>query len=313
MNNTVIRPSTRKEWLKVRESGIGSSEVATIVGLNPWETPYQLWRRKVGIDAPKEENFAMRAGHYLEDAVSRFWADETGREIIKRSAGDWLIRDNEHPFLQVSPDRTYWLAGEKRNESNKGILECKTTQMQVDGDDLPKHWFCQVQYQLGVAGLEHGSLAWLCSGREFGYRDIDFVPDFYQWLVEEASRFWHDNVLARVEPSAISVKDVLLKYNRHADGKIIEVGADILDACTELKEVKRQIKALEDTQASLEERIKMVFGDAEGISYDGQTLATWKAPKPSKKFDANALQVADPDTYAKYVTTQQGARRFLLK
>ena len=53
--------------------------------------------------------------------------------------------------------------------------------------------------------------------------------------------------------------------------------------------------------------------DAEGISYDGQTLATWKAPKPSKKFDANALQVADPDTYAKYVTTQQGARRFLLK
>ncbi len=313
MSNTIIRPRERAEWLELRKTGIGSSEVATIVGLNPWETPYQLWRRKVGIDAPKEENFAMRAGHYLEDAVSRFWMDETGREIIKRSAGDWLIRDNEHPFLQVSPDRTYWLTGEKRNEGNKGILECKTTQMSVDADDLPKHWLCQVQYQLGVAGLEHGSLAWLCSGREFGYRDIDFVPDFYQWLVEEASRFWHDNVLARVEPSAVSVKDVLLKYNRHADGKIIEVGADILDACTYLKEVKRIIKELDEKKEALEERIKMVFGDAEGISYDGQTLATWKAPKPSKKFDANALQVADPDTYAKYVTTQQGARRFLLK
>lgn len=313
MNNTVIRPSNREEWLEVRKSGIGSSEVATIVGLNPWETPYQLWRRKVGIDAPKPENFAMKAGHYLEDAVSRFWSDETGREIIKRSAGDWLIRDNEHPFLQVSPDRTYWLTGEKRNDSNKGILECKTTQMAVDADDLPKHWFCQVQYQLGVAGLEHGSLAWLCSGREFGYRDIDFVPDFYQWLVEEVSRFWHDNVLARVEPSAVSVKDVLLKYNRHTDGKIVEVGADILDACSDLKEVKRLIKELEDKKDTLEERIKMVFGDAEGISFDGQTLATWKAPKPSKRFDASALQAADPDTYAKYVTMQQGARRFLLK
>ncbi len=313
MSNTIIRPKERTEWLELRKTGIGSSEVATIVGLNPWETPYQLWRRKVGIDAPKEENFAMRAGHYLEDAVSRFWMDETGREIIKRSAGDWLIRDDERPYLQVSPDRTYWLTGEKRNEGNKGILECKTTQMSVDADDLPKHWFCQVQYQLGVAGLQHGSLAWLCSGREFGYKDIDLVPDFYQWLVEEVSRFWHDHVLARVEPSAISVKDVLLKYNRHADGKIIEVGADILDACTELKEVKRQIKALEDTQASLEERIKLVFGDAEGISFDGQTLATWKAPKPSQRFDAKALQAADPDTYAKYVTSQQGARRFLLK
>lgn len=313
MSNTILRPSTREEWLDIRKSGIGSSEIATIVGLNPWETPYQLWRRKVGIDAPQAENFAMKAGHYLEDAVSRFWSDETGREIIKRSAGDWIIRDNDRPFLQVSPDRTYWLTGEKRNDTNKGILECKTTQMAVDADDLPKHWFCQVQYQLGVAGLEHGSLAWLCSGREFGYKDIDLVTDFYQWLVEEASRFWQDNILGRKEPSAVSVKDVLLKYNRHADGKIVEVGADILDACTELKDVKKQIKALEETQASLEERIKMVFGDAEGISFEGQTLATWKAPKPSQKFDAKALQADDPTTYAKYVTQQQGARRFLLK
>lgn len=313
MSNTILRPSTREEWLDIRKSGIGSSEVATIVGLNPWETPYQLWRRKIGIDAPQAENFAMKAGHYLEDAVSRFWSDETGREIIKRSAGDWIIRDNDRPFLQVSPDRTYWLTGEKRNDTNKGILECKTTQMAVDADDPPKHWFCQVQYQLGVAGLEHGSLAWLCSGREFGYKDIDLVPDFYQWLVEEVCRFWQDNILGQKEPSAVSVKDVLLKYNRHADGKIVEVGADILDACTELKDVKKQIKALEETQASLEERIKMVFGDAEGISFEGQTLATWKAPKPSQKFDAKRLQTDDPTTYAKYVTQQQGARRFLLK
>lgn len=313
MSNTILRPKERTEWLELRKTGIGSSEVATIVGINPWETPYQLWRRKIGLDAPKEENFAMKAGHYLEDAVSRFWADETGREIIKRSAGDWIIRDNDRPFLQVSPDRTYWLTGEKHNDGNKGILECKTTQLPIDADDLPKHWFCQVQYQLGVAGLEHGSLAWLCCGREFGYKDIDLVPDFYGWLVEEVERFWQDNILGRQEPSAVSVKDVLLKYNRHCDGKIVEVGSDIFGACTDLREIKKQIKGLETTQAELEERIKMAFGDAEGISFDGQTLATWKAPKPSQKFDAKAFQAADPETYAKYVTSQQGARRFLLK
>lgn len=313
MSNTIIRPKERTEWLELRKTGIGSSEVATIVGLNPWETPYQLWRRKLGIDAPKEENFAMRAGHYLEDAVSHFWADETGREIIKRSAGDWIIRDNDRPFLQVSPDRTYWLTGEKRNDDNKGILECKTTQLTIDADDLPKHWFCQVQYQLGVARLEHGSLAWLCCGREFGYKDIDLVPDFYGWLVEEVERFWRDNILGKQEPSAVSVKDVLLKYNRHTDGKIIEVSSEIFDACSSLREIKKQIKGLETTQAELEERIKMAFGDAEGISFDGQTLATWKAPKPSQKFDAKALQADDPETYSKYVTSQQGARRFLLK
>ena len=112
-NITVIRPKDRNEWLEYRKSGIGSSEVATILGLNPFETPYQLWRRKIGLDEPKTETFAMKAGHYLEDAVSLFWSDETGRTVIKSSAGDWLIRDNERQFLQVSPDRTYWLTGEK--------------------------------------------------------------------------------------------------------------------------------------------------------------------------------------------------------
>ena len=35
MNNVIIRPKNREEWLEHRKNGIGSSEVATIVGLNP--------------------------------------------------------------------------------------------------------------------------------------------------------------------------------------------------------------------------------------------------------------------------------------
>ena len=313
MSNTIIKPKSREEWLKVRESGIGSSEIATIVGLNPWETPYQLWRRKLGIDPPKQENFAMKAGHYLEDAVAQFWHDETGQDIIKSSAGDWIIRDNERPYLQVSPDRTYWLAGMTHNNANKGILECKTTQKSIDADDLPKHWFCQVQYQLGVAGLQKGSLAWLCSGREFGYKDLAFVPDFYGWLVEEAEKFWRDYIEAKVEPSAVSVQDVLLKYNRHTDGKVLEVSDEVFRDYQDLKDVRKQIDALEERKDTLEGRIKLAFGDAEAISYGGDTLATWKAPKASKKFDAKAYQAEHPDLCAPYIVESQGSRRFLLK
>lgn len=313
MNNTIIRPKNREEWLDIRKTGIGSSEVATIVGLNPWETPYQLWRRKVGLDAPKEETFAMKAGHYLEDAVSQFWQDATGREVIKSSAGDWIIRDNERPFLQVSPDRTFWLAGEKKNAQNKGILECKTTQMTISSDDIPKHWFCQLQYQLGVAGLNEGSLAWLSSGREFGYKDLSFVPDFYEWIVEEVERFWIDNIQAQKEPDATSIQDVLLKFNRHTDGKIVEIDEQIFSAYTALKELKKEISTLEDKKTELEDKIKMGFGDAEAISYGGQTIATWKAPKPSQKFDEKSFKEAHSKLYSDFVKEVQGARRFLLK
>ena len=313
MATKIIRPQDREEWLQLRQSGIGSSEVSTILGLNPWETPYQLWRRKKGLDAPKDETFAMKAGHYLEDAVSLFWQDETGREVIKRSKGDWLIQNADKPYLQVSPDRTYWLSGMTHNNQNKGILECKTTQMKIDEDDLPKHWFCQVQYQLGVAELENGSLAWLCSGREFGYKDIALVPDFYKWMQEEVDKFWKDNIIDNIEPEAQDVSDVILKYNRHTECKIIEISDDIFTACNDLKALKEQIAQLDEQKDALESKIKLGFGDAEAISYGGQTIATWKAPKPSEKFDSKAFSQAHPELAKEFTTSYQGARRFLLK
>lgn len=313
MSYTIIRPKDRQEWLTHRTSGIGSSEVATIVGLNPYETPYQLWRRKIGLDSPKEETFAMTAGHYLEPAVAQFWSDATGQEVIKASAGDWLMVNNERPYLRVSPDRTYWLKGQTKSHINKGILECKTTQKAIDPDDLPKHWFCQVQYQLGVAELQHGSLAWLTAGREFGYKDLAFVPDFYEWLIDEVDRFWVDNVQGLQEPIAINASDVLLKYAQHTDGKVIEADTATYEAYSALIAVREDIAALESQKADLENKIKLFIGDAESISYAGQTLATWKAPKPSSKFDAKAFQADHPDLAQPYINTAQGARRFIIK
>lgn len=313
MATQIIRPRDRQEWLQYRKDGIGSSEVATIVGLNPWDTPYRLWRRKRGMDAPKEENFAMKAGHYLEDAVSKFWADETGCEVIKSSAGDWLIVNPDKPYLRVSPDRTYWLKGCAHNAQNKGILECKTTQKTIDENDIPKYWFCQVQYQLGVAELTEGSLAWLSCGRDFGYRNLSFVPDFYGWLEEEVEKFYFDCVKNGKEPAMIDAQDVLTKYTTHVGGKITEVTEEVYNAYKELKEVKKQLAELDKQKEELEERLKVGFADAEAISYCGATLATWKAPKPSNRFDEKAFRAENPDLADKYMHEVQGARRFLLK
>lgn len=315
MVRTRLTFENREAWLEARKDGIGASEVATIVGLNPWETPYQLWRRKTGIDEPKTMNAAMNTGHILEDGVAQFWAQATGREIISASKGDFMFINPDKPFLRVSPDRTYWIEGAIRNDDNKGILECKTTRMKVDPDDLPKYWFAQVQMNLGVAGYTQGSLAWLSAsqGFDFGYQDLKFVPDFYAWLVEETEKFWVDCIVGGKEPNATSVKDVLLKYNRHTDRKIIECSDEVFEAYQRLKDVRKEIDALEERKESLEATIKMAFEDAEALSYGGDTIATWKAPKPSPKFDAKAFQADHPDLAQPYIQTTQGARRFLLK
>ena len=38
----------RDAWLLERTKGIGGSDVATVLGLNPYKTPLSLWEEKTG-------------------------------------------------------------------------------------------------------------------------------------------------------------------------------------------------------------------------------------------------------------------------
>lgn len=315
MSKQIIKYKNREEWLQGRSKGIGASEAGTILGLNPWETPYQLWRRKKGIDPPKQENFAMKAGHYLEDAVSKFYADESMCQIIKASTDDFTILDVDNPMLRVSPDRTFWRNGVRHNDASKSILECKTTQMSIDPDNLPKHWFCQLQMNLGVGEYKDGALAWLTMGREFGYRDIEFDADFYEWMKGELISFWEKYIVGGDEPLAYNAQDVMLKNPIHVKGKEVVATKEILEQIARLKQVNEEAKQAKAEKDEIENNLKMFFGDAESVvDSNGTVLATWKAPKPSMKFDEVLFEnTVGSEAYMKYCHETQGARRLLIK
>lgn len=319
MAYTIIRPDSREKWLKLREEGIGSSEVSTIMGYNPFETPYQLWRRKMGIDPPTEENYAMKRGHFLEDAVAQFYADATGREIIKRSAVDWIVYNNEKPYLRVSPDRTFWIPDRPKSDRNKGIVECKTTLMDVDKQQLPMHWFSQLIYQLGVAELEFGSIAWLSGRMEFDYVDMEFDADFFAFMTETVEKFYKDNILGKKEPASFTVDDVVTKYPRPTLGKFLEADAQLADSIQRLKAIKEELASLDREKKSIEDEIKMAMADCEAVTAPGSTLAnpmvlcTWRVAKDSVKFDEKKFAKEHPDMYEQYQYTAPGSRRFLTK
>lgn len=309
----ILKFKDRSEWLDARKGGIGASEVGTILGINPFSTPYQLWRLKMGIDPPKEENFAMRAGHYLEDAVARFYADETGAHIIQASAEDFMYVDKDKPFMRVSPDRTYWEPGMRKSEANKRILECKTTQRSVTEDSVPQHWFVQLQMNLGVSGKELGALAWLIQGREFGFKHYALDREFFAFLEEQVERFWTDNIIGGKEPLPYTGDDVMLKYPRHIEGKCIQAGEDILRNVERLKEVRDELKRFNDEKDSLEDSLKMSMLDAELLMDGDRVVATWKTAKDTQKFNAKRFTAENPELAKAYIETSAGSRRFALK
>ena len=78
----IIKYKSREEWLQNRSNGIGASEAGTVLGLNPWETPYQLWRRKKGIDHQR-----LRTSQWLQDTCWRMpWRSSSSERATATSS-----------------------------------------------------------------------------------------------------------------------------------------------------------------------------------------------------------------------------------
>lgn len=302
---TVLRPSNRDEWLEIRKNGIGSSEVGTLLGLNPFQTAYQLWEHKLDIVPPTEENFAMKAGHYLEPAVAQFFADETGAKIIKNSAIDFIVRDDDKPFLQASPDRYFTIGKEKC------ILECKTTQNSIDADDLPKHWYVQVMYQLGINRMKRGAIAWLTAGREFGFRWIEYDDELFKFIVSKVEEFWWVNVCGHQEPDIANSSDIERKF-KNPEGDMTADNSLINDI-DQLRTLKRTRKELDGKIDELEEGIKMhMLGKERIVTDEGRVLVTWRKSKESIKLDSERLKKERADIYSQFTVSNAGTRRFMV-
>ena len=312
----VIRPATHEEWLDERKKGIGSSEAGTVMGVNHFDTPYKLWRRKTGVDGPIPSSEAMELGHHMEPAVVTMFAARTGAFIVKSSEGDWIAADTKRDYLRVSPDRLFYADGDKHTKRNLRILECKTTSVSVDPDDFPVYWYCQLQYQMGVMGVKKGAVAWISSypRLNFDYKEIDFNPDFYKAMIESIEQFWLINVCGGIPPEDIDGEDSLLRSPQATVGETLEADSEMMERYGAIKEIASTIKQLESTRSSLEDEIKIALGTAESlVSPEGSVLAQWKNTKDTRKFNAKAFQAAEPTMYNLYMETVPGSRRFTIR
>jgi putative phage-type endonuclease len=61
-----------ERWHELRRAGITASEIAVVMGLSPYDSPFNLYWSKVN-DWQWEGNEFTRAGQHLEDAIAQWW------------------------------------------------------------------------------------------------------------------------------------------------------------------------------------------------------------------------------------------------
>lgn len=297
----------RAEWLKARRAGITATDIAVIIGVSPWLTPYALWAAKTGAACEESDNAAMMAGRYLEDGVARWWAESTGHKLVKASAGDWLAVSNTCPLLRCSPDRLY-----RRKSGGLGLLEIKTCRTALTLDTLPPQYMAQLQWQMGVMGFDSATLAYCAAGIDFGAFEVAFDSDQFNNMKTAALDWWAKYIDGALIPSCETADDVKARYPQPIDGYAIADDTTADDWRT-LITLKAQVKELSNEIKALEERLIVAIGGKEGLAVADANggkaaIATYKA-QVSRRIDTAALKKDLPEIAAKY--TKETATRVL--
>ena len=151
------------DWLTLRTMiGIGASEVAAVLGMNQYESPFSIWKKKVSDEIEIEENDFMTFGNMVEPAIIAWYNKRAKKNAVK----DTYIRIHpEHDCLFANLDGVM----------EDGLVECKSTSQRVydswstNEEDcvqgVPLYHYCQVQHELSVTGLPWCDLAILITDR----------------------------------------------------------------------------------------------------------------------------------------------------
>lgn len=293
---------SREEWLAERRKSIGGSDVAGILGLSYWSSPYQVWADKTGRIPDEPENEAMRQGTDFEDYVALRFAELSGLKTQKVNA---IIYNDDFPHMHACVDR--------RIIGKSAGLECKTTSAlnlkRFQGGDFPQNYYPQCVHYMAVNEYKTYYLAVLVLGREFHVyqltRNADepcpewcdcsiFVPDSeISSLRVACANFW-ERVSNDTPPpidGAEATSDTLNAIHTESNDKEVDltaVGSHIASLIT-LRDTAKTI----DGQINAEiNAIKAYMRDA-GTGVFGGTKISWRSSERST-FDRKAFEKDNP-------------------
>lgn len=256
-----------------RRKGIGASESATVMGLNKYMSPYELWLIKTGQKEPEDisEVPCVYWGCMHEDNIAKHYAKVMECEV--HPVPETLFHET-HPYLLCHLDR-------KVKDQSK-VLECKFAMFAKDewgpsgSDIVPLNYIVQVQHQLAVTGYEEADIAVLIGGWDFRIYNFKRDKELINRIINEVTEFWAC-VEKDIPPPLRDRRDVELAYPLANQAlKDIEEVPDMLTTLERIKELKATAKKLECERSRLESDLTLFIKDAEGLKMQDQLLCTWK-------------------------------------
>lgn len=267
-----------KEQLEKRRSGIGASEAASVLGMNPYRTPLEVWMQKKGL-VKTLETPAMKLGTRLEPVIAEMYQDATGFELVQ----PFTMFYPKNPIIYATPDRII-------KGKNKG-LEIKTANARMaenwgkEGtDEIPQHYLIQCILCMAVTDLPEWDVAALIGGQDFRIYNIQRDIDLENSIIDKLLEWWETYIVGNREPDIDSSKScadyLVIKYPKNFK-PLKEADTDTDQLIQRLAEVRYSLKSFEEQEEAIKNLLKNYIGDADGVQ--GQSgKCTWEKTKDCK-------------------------------
>ena len=329
-----------------RTKKITGTRFATILGLNPWSTPFEMWCAITKTyEKPFEDTIYTIAGKTIEpkqaDYMESSYAmdlirprDLWGEDYFNKTWGDFFP-ENKH--LGGMWD---YLAKDENGKVDT-VLEMKTSKRVEDWEkDVPEYYALQAALYAYLKGVDNVVMvASFLEPKDYEHPEkykpsakntitVEFkvserYPDFKD-KVAQVEKWWADYVDTGISPEYDEKKDAeILKALRttSVDTTSDDINSMIAEAealKTEVDEFNKSIKDKTDRLDALNKAIKEFAikqfkeGDKKvEVKGSAYTFSVSRSdPKPKTVYNDDAMK-AD-GVYDKYVTTEQGKPTYRL-
>lgn len=310
---TIVRykiAQTEAEWHELRSKGLGGSDIGTVLGFNPYKSPYQLWLEKTGVLVPEDisDKVAIQIGNELEDLVARMFTQETGLKVQKDNK---TYFHQKHPFLLANIDRK--IIGEKT------LLECKTTSAynegNWDGDEVPASYLLQVQHYLNVLDYDKAYIAVLIGNHKFLWKEIKRDDDLIAAYTEQAAKFWQENIRKFIPPEidgSTATKEAIDQLYSDVTERETALPKAQIELIDSLTDIKRDLKTLESMKTEKENQLKNFLGQEDAqVAISEEYKVTWRN-QTQRRVDSKRLKEEQAELYEDY-SKETSFKKLLIK
>lgn len=307
------RKMTEDDWqeYRMKQVGIGGSEIASVINVNPWKPKFKLWLEKTGqLPVERIDNEFVKWGSLLEPVIRKQFSKETGFKVFQNN---FVLQHDEYDHILANID------GEVIDPafSGRGILEIKTTSeynlKEWQGDKLPIQYMAQVQWYMATTQYEYAYVVVLIGGNKLRWWLVERDEEVIKQLIEASIDFM-DLCYRMIPPEIGGSKEESDYVNSRFDTVVDEemsIPPTIENLAIEYTDIQQEMNRLKERAEEIKNKIKLEAKDFKTLK--GSAVRINLSLVSKTLFDSKAFQKEHGELYEKYKTKISSYRDFRIK